>query len=36
MHIGNKDCVLTYYLNGMPLDYTDVEKDIGVHIDSKK
>ena len=35
MHIGNRDYVFTYDLNGVPLDYTEVEKDIGVHIDDK-
>ena len=35
MHIGNRDYVFTYDLNGAPLDYTDVEKDIGVHIDDQ-
>ena len=35
MHIGSRDYVFTYDLNGAPLDYTEVEKDIGVHIDDK-
>ena len=35
MHIGNRDYVFTYDLNGVPLDYTEVEKDIGVHIDDQ-
>ena len=33
MQIGRRDYWYTYDLNGVPLDYTDVEKDIGVHID---
>ena len=35
MHIGKQDFWFTYDLNGVPLDYTEVEKDIGVHIDDR-
>ena len=35
MHIGKSDFRYRYTLNGIPLKYTEVEKDIGVHIDDQ-
>ena len=34
MHIGRQDFWFTYDLDGVPLDYTELEKDIGVFIDN--
>ena len=35
MHIGRQDFWFTYDLDGVPLDYTELEKDIGVFIDNQ-